>query len=241
MRRAMAITLAAAAGSLAACGEARSEDAGPETERTYQVGNFDRIQVAGPYDVDVRTGANPGVRAQGAERGIERLVVEVRGSELRIHPQKRGAFNFGWSKAHKVRLTVTVPAIREATIAGSGGIRVDRVQGESFSGQIAGSGDLALGEVEVADLKLGIAGSGEATVRAGRAGRAQFEIAGSGDINAGGVQAETATISIAGSGNVRGNASGSADVRIAGSGDVEITGGARCTISRQGSGNVRCS
>lgn len=241
MHKAMAITLAAALGSLAACGEARSEEAGPETERSYQIGSFDRIQVAGPYEVEVRTGDNPSVSAQGAERGIERLVVEVHGGELRIHPEKRSGFNLGLGKPHKVRLTVTVPSLHAASIAGSGEIRIDSVRGERFAGRIAGSGELTLDRVEVADLSFGIAGSGEATARTGRARSVLYEIAGSGDIDARGVEAETAEVSIAGSGNVSGHASGTANVKIAGSGDVEITGGARCTVSKHGSGDVRCS
>ena len=39
----------------------------------------------------------------------------------------------------------------------------------------------------------------------------------------------------------RANATGTADVDIVGSGDVDLTGGAKCTISKAGSGDVRCS
>jgi len=40
---------------------------------------------------------------------------------------------------------------------------------------------------------------------------------------------------------VTAQATGTADVSIMGSGDVELTGGAKCTVSKAGSGDVRCS
>ena len=158
MRKALVTGMTAAAAVTAGCGQARS-DPGPATSRSYQVGAFDRIEVAGPYEVQVTTGSAPSVHATGGERAIERMVVEVNGDTLEIHPQKRKGWNFGWSrKAGAVKLTVTVPSLRAAEIAGSGDISVDRVTGARFEGEVAGSGDLRLAQVAVDQLKMGIAG-----------------------------------------------------------------------------------
>lgn len=228
----------AAAAATAACSTARIE-AGETTSRSYSLGDFDQIEVAGPYEVQVRTGGAHSVQATGDERGIERMIVEVEDGALRIHTRKRD----GWLGSHrggKVLLTVTVPALRGADIAGSGRIVVDRVSGESFEGRVAGSGDLRLGQVEVDRLKMGVTGSGEIQA-GGRAREAAYDIAGSGHIGAAKLLAETAAISIAGSGNIAGHATGTASVEIAGSGNVALTGGAKCAISKAGSGNVNCS
>lgn len=241
MRKAMLLGIVVAAATVAGCGrEARSE-AGPPVDRSFQVGQFNRIEVAGPYEVDVRTGPAPTVRASGPENAIERMVVEVEGSTLKIHPRKRKGFSLGWSKHDTVRLAVTVPSLVAAEIAGSGDIEVDRIAGESFEGGVAGSGDLRLGSVDVRRLKMGIAGSGGIRAQGGRAADAEYDIAGSGDIDADGVVAEAAGVSIAGSGNVSANATRTASVDIAGSGDVRIRGGAQCKVSKAGSGNVDCS
>ena len=61
---AAAVIAAAAADRLPAATTA-ARTAGPTVSRNYQVGNFQQIEVAGPYDVEVRTGANPGVSAAG--------------------------------------------------------------------------------------------------------------------------------------------------------------------------------
>lgn len=234
-----AMVLGMAAAATAGCGTARSEpDRG--AGRSYQVGAFDRIEVAGPYEVRVATGSAPSVKASGGERSIDRMVVEVNGDALQIHPQERKGWNFGWSKSGSVKLVVTVPSLRGAHVAGSGDLSIDKVSGASFEGEVAGSGDLRLGHVAVDRLKIGIAGSGKIEA-AGKAKSAEYDIAGSGDIRAGQVIAETASVSIAGSGNVAGHATATASVDIAGSGDVRLTGGARCKVSKAGSGNVDCS
>ena len=241
MRKPIILGVLAASASVAACGEARGQG-GPTVERSYEVGPFTRIAVAGPYEVDVRTGSQPSVQASGPERAIERMEVEVKGDTLRIRPQKRSGIQLGGTRnSGPVRLEVTVPSLAAAEIAGSGEIDVDRIAGESFEGGVAGSGDLRLGNVEVGRLKIGIAGSGDIRAQSGRATRAEYKISGSGDIDMGSLAVETAAVSIAGSGSIDANATGTAAVNIAGSGDVRLRGGARCQVSKAGSGNVDCS
>lgn len=242
MRKPIAAAVIAATAATSACGHSRGEDAGPVVSRAYQVGNFDRIEVAGPYDVDIRTGSSPSVSARGGQKLIEHMVVEVKDGRLLIHPQERkGWFGGGWHFGGKVDLQVTVPELHGATIAGSGDIKVDKVRGERFDGTVAGSGGIDIAALDVQALKLSIAGSGAAKAGSGRAQSAAFEIAGSGDIDARGVEAQTADVSIAGSGSVNAQAKATASVSIMGSGDVEVTGGAKCSVSKAGSGNVRCS
>ena len=243
MKRALGLGALVSAAVVTGCSSAgRAEEAGPAVSRDFQVGAFERIEVAGPYEVVVTTGGSPAVHADGAQRDVEKMVVEVVNGTLRIHPRQRKGFNLGFSRHHgNVHLTVAVPKLSGAQIAGSGAISVDKVAGDSFEGGIAGSGGLQLGQVEVKRLKMSIAGSGEITAGSGRAAVADYEIAGSGDINAGELIADVAGVSIAGSGNVRAHATGTASVDIAGSGDVELTGGAKCNVSKAGSGDVRCS
>jgi hypothetical protein len=232
--------MVAAAAACAGCSEAHSQ-AGNTVERNYQVGNFDRIELAGAYDVSVRTGAAPSVHARGSEKTMERLVVEVRNGVLSIHPEKTRGLRMGWASDGKVKLTVTVPTLRGAELAGAGDIRIDRVSGDRFDGSIAGSGDLSVDRIEVGNLKLGIAGLGNVRAASGSARTVEYRIAGAGDIDAKGVTADAASVSVAGSGDVAAHARNTAAVSIMGSGDVDISGGARCTISKAGSGEVRCS
>jgi hypothetical protein len=238
MRSSVAIITLCAA--LDAC-HAGDLGGGPTISRNYPVGNFQQIEVAGPYDVDVHVGPSPSVSARGSEKLLGRTVVEVQGDKLVIHPERSGGGFFSWSTGGEAHFAVTVPQLSAATLAGSGGIKVDHVQGQSFSGTIAGSGDIDVGAVQVQQLKLAVTGSGDAKVRSGKAQAVEYDVGGSGDLDASGVQSRDAKISVAGSGTVKANAVGTADVNIMGSGDVSVTGGAKCTVSKAGSGSAHCS
>lgn len=242
MRKAMVVGMLAAAAASAGCARDRHESGGPTVERNYPVGGFERIEVAGSYDVEVHTGAAPSVHAKGPQKDLERLVVEVKGKRLLIHSREtRGLFRMNWRSHDKVSIVVTVPQLSGADIAGSGDIRIDNVRGDSFAGNIAGSGELSLDSVDVKALEFSVAGSGSVQGKKGRAQKVSLNIAGSGDIDTKGVASETAAVSIAGSGNVTAHASQTASVSMMGSGDVDLTGGAKCEISKHGSGDVRCS
>lgn len=239
MRKSLAAVIAASA--LAGCHAHAQENGGPTVSKNFQVGNFQQIEVAGPYDVEVHTGGNPGVSAKGSQKLLERTVVEVKGDRLVIHPEHNGGFfHFGWSSHGKANFVVTVPRLTGGSIAGSGDLTIDKVQGDSFDGSVAGSGGISIGALDVQTLKLAIAGSG-GVKGAGKTKSATYDIAGSGAIDGANIVAEQAKISIAGSGDVKANATGTADVSIMGSGDVNLTGGAKCNISKMGSGNVSCS
>lgn len=240
MRKAMAFGLLAATVALAACNHASGEDAGPNVSRNFQVSGFNSLEVAGPYEVQVRTGSGPSVSANGPQKMIDHLVVEVKGDKLLIHPEAQRGFHFGWHYNGKVHVEVTVPQLAGAAIAGSGDIHVNEVKGSAFEGSVAGSGSLGLDTVDVQTLKLSIAGSGDVKAASGRAQNVKYEIGGSGDIDAKGVEAQTADVSIAGSGSVAAHATGTANVDIMGSGDVDMTGGAKCSVNKQGSGTVHC-
>lgn len=236
MRGAVIVGMAALAA--AGCSEARGRDPGNQVERTFAVANFERIDLAGAYDVTVRTGAPASVKASGGEKVLERLKVEVRDGTLVIEPQER---KWSWGNRGKVRIEVTVPSLRAVQLAGAGDININEVKGDSFEGGVAGAGDLTIDRAEVGTLALSIHGAGSAVVRGGKARTAKLEVAGAGDIDAKGLVAETASASIAGAGGIRANASNTASVSIMGAGDVEMVGGAKCTISKAGAGNVRCS
>ena len=235
-----AIALALLASGCHFAGKAESREAGPAVDRSFQVGAFDRIEVAGPYTVNVKSGGQPGVTAHGGANFLDETEVVVEDGVLKIRPKKR---NIRWSWNNddsKVRMDVSAAALRGAAIAGSGELRIDRVSGGDFKGEVAGSGDLTVDSIEGGAVSIAVAGSGEVKA-AGKADKLDISIAGSGDVDVAGLDSATANVSIAGSGNVRARATNTADVSIMGSGDVELTGGAKCSVNKQGSGDVRCS
>lgn len=231
-------TLILPAVMLSACGVAESTPSGPNGSRSFDVSGFDQVELAGSDNVRVIAGPAFSVQATGPEKTLERLKIEVNGSTLSIG--RKRSISMGWNNDKSALVTVTMPTIKEASLAGSGNMDIDRVETPEFEASIAGSGGMKIKSAQVDKLDIDIAGSGGATI-AGAAKAIDISIAGSGSVMAKDLNAADAKISIAGSGNVDARASGAASVSIAGSGDVNISGTSNCKTTKMGSGKVVCT
>lgn len=243
---ALIIALPLAITPLAACSiEGSGSDSTPGlpasgtgTTRTFAAADFTAVELRGSDDVDVRIGAAFSVRAEGPAAELDKLKIERDGDTLKVGRIGRKGYNWSDGKS-KVTVHVTMPRIAEASLAGSGNLTVDRVEGQDFEGELAGSGNLTIGTIAVQKAKFEVAGSGNAKV-AGTAKQFEASIAGSGNVDAAGLKAEGAEVSIAGSGSVHADVTGPAEVDLMGSGDVDLGKGAKCTTSKMGSGDVTC-
>jgi len=216
--------------ALAACNgsharDQRAEGEGPTLSgesgaRDFALADFDRVNLRGPDDVTVEVGPAFAVRAEGDTAELERLKIEVIDGELRIGREGDDDW-FSWGHdSDAVRVTVTMPAMRGASIAGSGSLTLAALEAGRVNFDIAGSGDVSA---------------------AGTARSIEVNIAGSGNVGARELRAERLEANIVGSGDVEAFVTGEASADIMGSGDVTIHGGARCTSNAMGSGELRCA
>ena len=212
---------------------------GAAATRGFTVTGFDRIVAAGPFAVTVHTGPGVSVRATGQTQALDRLSVVVQNNVLRLRASNPIDGNWADGDIGRVTIAVTVPALRAATLAGSGNLTIDRAKAQQFDAMLGGSGDLAIGALQVERVNLSVIGSGDLTV-AGRAGAARASVSGSGNLHAAELRADDATVAVVGSGSANLAVAHKADVSATGSGDVIVTGAAACTVTQNGSGNVRC-
>ncbi len=213
------------------------EASGTGASRSFAATGFTGVALKGSDDIDVRTGPSFSVQAEGDPAVLDQLDIRLDGKTLNVGRKMRAGVM--WDKGGAAKIHIVMPGLRDATVAGSGTMRVDRAEG-SFDGVVAGSGDLDIAALAATEASLSIAGSGNITL-AGRADKVDLSVAGSGDVRGQQFKAARADISIAGSGSVRTNVSGPASVSIVGSGDVELRGGAQCKVSKIGSGEAKCS
>lgn len=209
---------------------------GATTTRSYAVSGFTGIVAAGSDKIEVTRGDAFSVSATGDPAVLDRLLIRVRDGELEIRRRRGGPLNHSGNAL----VRVTMPALDEVTVAGSGDVSADRVSGDDVEITVAGSGNVVLAAVEVRKLEMTIAGSGKVEA-SGTAEEIEATIAGSGDIVAPALTAARADISIAGSGNIAMTVTGNAEVSTIGSGNVTLTGGATCTHDKVGGGEVNCS
>jgi len=97
---------------------------------------------------------------------IHRLVVEVKGGKLLIHPRNEKKWWDNWDGSRgNATVQVTVPTLKAAAIAGSGGIDARGVRSESAEVSIAGSGSVSAQATRTADVS--IMGSGDVDLSGG--------------------------------------------------------------------------
>ena len=235
------IALLSAAAIVTACHSAGSaEGTGPVAQRDFPVaGAFDKIALAGSPNVIVTVGPAASVRAEGDAELLDRLEITNDNGQLRIGLRNSAGSWFSWNSHQRLTVHVTLPALAAATIAGSGDMRIDRVQGPAFAASVTGSGDMNVAALTADQASFTVTGSGDISA-AGHARQASASVTGSGDLHLAQLETETATIALAGSGGIGLRATQTAAVDLRGSGDVNIAGPARCTISKSGSGDVHC-
>lgn len=229
---------------LAACNhggtaESNAQGSGIAGNRAFPLADFDRVALRGPDDVIVRVGPAFSVNAAGDTGLIDELEIAVERGTLKVGRKSRNGFNWRNSGGRKVTVTVTLPALRGASVAGSGDMTVDKVA-DAFAASVAGSGTMKVAQVAAPKVDLDIAGSGEAELT-GAAQTVSISVAGSGSAKAKGLKARDLSVSVAGSGDVEAAADATADISVMGSGNVDIFGPAHCKTSKLGSGSVRCN
>lgn len=212
---------------------------GAAAERNYSVTDFDRVQVDGPYQVTVTTGAASSARAEGSSQALERISVEVLGSTLRVRANRSGWGGYPGERTGPVRIAVTTRELRAAMVVGSGSLDVDRTRGLRVDLSVNGAGRLAVAGVEADNLVVGLLGGGRITL-AGRAKQLKATIQGSGDLAAAGLSADDAQIAADTAGSVTVAVARTVKLSATGPGDVEILGNPSCTLEGQGTGNVVC-
>src|SRR6476469_3982340 len=151
-----------AASSLSACGAANDTSTGT---RTFPMpGSFDEVTLGGPDNVRVVTGGTPSIVATGRNSDLDKIEVELRGSELVVTREGGGKIKlFSWNESSKdVVVTVTVAKpVGALNLKGSGDLTADQGGGDSFTADLKGSGDLTVGKIMTKTAHLTLAGSGD--------------------------------------------------------------------------------
>jgi hypothetical protein len=233
-----------AACSLAGCGfgdeaQAVPAETGPVESRSFAATGFDEVVAATPDRVVIRRGDRFAISARGRAALLDRLDITTDGSTLRI--RREGNFSGrDQDRLGTAVITITMPRLTDLTLAGSGEVSAEQLDGGNAALTLAGSGDMTIGNAIVTAIDITLAGSGDITLT-GRADRAEVTVAGSGSVSGTTFGARDAEVNVAGSGDVTLTVRNRADVSVLGSGDVTISGGATCTTSRRGSGTVTCA
>ena len=197
--------------------------------------DYDKINVAGSFDVILIKGKEGGISIKADENLLEYIETDVENGHLKIQPKK------GYQLRSTKNIIITVPfeTIDAISLAGSGNVHSKDVLNISdLNLNLAGSGEINL-PVSSKNLTSQIAGSGNIKL-SGNSDVFNCEIAGSGNLEGSDLKATASHINIAGSGNVKIHAISEIHAKIVGSGNVIYTGNPTIEKSKSvGSGSIR--
>lgn len=205
------------------------EGSGNIVSESRTLPEFDRIEIDGNVDADIRPG-NRSFTITGDDNLLPLARTRVRGRVLVIDTERKVKPTDG------IRAVITTPILNGVTAKGSSDIYFTGVRASAFALQVSGSGEV-LGRGDFGDLTADVSGSGEITLE-GTASEVGAAVSGSGEVDLSQVEARSANVDVSGSGEVVVQVSDRLDVTITGSGEVGFIGDPEVTSRITGSGEI---
>lgn len=212
--------------------------AAPERDRS--IGSFDRLRVAGPFEVRVETGRPPAARIEADDALIDRIEVAVEGDTLVVRMGHEGWGETPAGRAGKPPVvSLSTPALRSIAVSAGARVVAGRVAGERVNLAVNGAGAIAVASARADELDATVVGAGALSV-AGTALRARLLTNGPGAIDAGDLAASDLVVRLDGPGETRARARYTARVTDTGVGRVTVLGEATCVVTAIAGGPVAC-
>lgn len=184
---------------------------------------YDKISVAGAFEVELFEAEEGKVAITAEENLIKYIVTENRGDKLVIKVED--GYSLYPSRRQKIQIAVPFKDLDAVSISGSGTVYTKDdsiITSNDLFTAVLGSGNLKL-DVKCDNVRGKIAGSGDLNLK-GEAQDFDYEVAGSGDLNSYALKAQDVTVKVVGSGNADVYCDGSLTVKIVGSGNVNYKG-----------------
>jgi hypothetical protein len=237
-RRLVLAACLASATAVAFAFERTAHGSGRIVSEKRAAGGFDRVAVAGEFDVELHQGQVEGVELAGDDdllALVETRVVEGSGGArtLKIAPRP----DVDLVPTQRIRVRVDLVRITSVHLAGSSRVSAAGLRVDKLAVSMGGSGGLTLTGLDAQSLSFSLGGSGRVNAD-GRTKAAILSVAGSGRVALSGLVADDVSIDIAGSGSAEVQANQRLRVSIAGSGHVKYTGTAVPQVHVAGSGSV---
>lgn len=200
---------------------------------------FTQISLRINADLYYIEGKEHSIEISGDSPTINKVLVEVSGQKLIVRFSLEDQWLGGFSNP-KLKIKVTSPSVSAFFIQGSGNIIAEKpIETHFFEMNIAGSGNIKMNKLNCDRIECTVSGSGDVMIDEQSAGKdLKVNIAGSGDFKAPLLKVDSAYILIAGSGDCDLSVSNYLDAKIFGSGDIRYRGAPQLNSTITGSGKV---
>jgi hypothetical protein len=210
-----------------------------QTSQKREVTAFTEISLRIGANVYLKQGEPQSVEVKCSATTMAKLITEVSDRKLVIKYPTDAWFS-KWNPG-PVDIYVTMPQIDALLISGSGSIFSDgRIESRILDATISGSGDIKLADLKAEKVSATLSGSGNIHLFGKQnATELKATISGSGNVKAIEFPADNVDVKISGSGNCWVNCTKNLEVKLAGSGNVSYRGNPSVNSSIAGSGKVK--
>ncbi|WP_435354419.1 head GIN domain-containing protein [Emticicia sp. SJ17W-69] len=203
-----------------------------EKQKTFDVKNFDRLEMGNSFHINVVQGATFKIKASGDSRDIDDLLVEENNGKLEI------SFRNKWRlRRYRMDIDIEMPALKEVDFSGAS---VSNIRGfdnlSDLKIDLSGaSKSVFQTNAKTYDIDL----SGASTLELeGKSQKIYAELSGASTLNAFSNDAEEASLNLSGASSGRVNVAQQLKVRASGASKVRYRGNAKVDSDLSGSSKV---
>lgn len=132
---------------------------GNSITQTRQTANYDKVSVAGSFDLELVRGEEGEITLKGEENLLEHIEVYVKNNVLILKVKDNINLSSSWNKT--IAIEVPVIEITGVKLSGSGDISTQTtLKATDFNAAVSGSGDISLA-IEATNLYVQVSGSGD--------------------------------------------------------------------------------
>lgn len=174
-----------------------------DVSQTFELRDFDRIDIAGVYELEVKVGGDYSVAISGPEDEMARVEASVENGRLVLDQRDRQRGEKRWRNHKGLTAQISLPALSEIDISGVVDGDVTGIASESFKVDISGVGDMTL---------------------SGECGDLEAQVSGVGDLDAEGLKCKSVDVDVSGVGSASVYASESVEASVSGMGEIDVSG-----------------
>ncbi|MGA0557436.1 head GIN domain-containing protein [Larkinella sp. VNQ87] len=203
--------------------------------RTFNVSNFDRLDLGSAFTIHVNRGSSYKVTAAGRSSDLEDLEAKVVGGKLQIRYKDK----MGWNRnRQRVTVNITMPDLKEIDFGGASrsdvtGFRDLKELGISISG--ASTSTI---EVDAERVRINLSGASNVTLT-GQAKRLEGDISGATTLKAYDLKVANASVDVSGASSARVHVTDRLEAEASGASSLTYRGSASIRSNTSGASSVR--
>ncbi|MFD1142100.1 head GIN domain-containing protein [Larkinella insperata] len=206
-----------------------------EESRTFNVSNFDKLDLGSAFTIHVSRGSGYKVTASGRSSDLEELEAKVSGGKLQIRYKDK----LNWNRnRQRVTVNITMPELSSVEFSGASrsdvtGFRNIKELGISISG--ASSSTI---EVDAERVMVDLSGASSVTL-SGQAKRLQGEVSGATTLKAYDLKVASATVDLSGASSARMHVTDRLEAEASGASNLTYRGSASLRSNTSGASSIK--